>query len=175
MLPLGHLSAGYFLSQTPKIKGLNLPVKEVVFITVCGLILDFDFFFLPLFGYSGASHHSFPIHTVMGIAMIFIVLVLVTRIKLSKLAYALGLMALLSHLILDDLSYWLYRLGIGKPVPAQINWLYPANINEHPNLITTHEALRGYLIETPTHFILEIILVLFTIGYYVYQRRIKNE
>lgn len=169
MLPFGHLSASYLISQTPKIRGSKLPVKEVVFITACGLILDFDFFILPLFGYPGASHHNFPVHTPVGIVIMILLLAIITRFKLSKLAYTLGFIALLSHLVLDDLSYWLYRLGIGKPVSAQINWFYPANINQHPNLITTQEALKGYLIETPTLFILEILLVLFTVGYLIHQ------
>jgi hypothetical protein len=137
MLPFGHLSAGYLISQTPKIKKSNLLVKEVVCITACGLILDFDFFILPLFGYPGASHHHFPVHTPVGIVIMIVLLAILTQFKLSKLAYALGFIALLSHLVLDDLSYWLYRLGIGKFVTAQINWFYPVNIDQHPYLITT--------------------------------------
>lgn len=176
MFPLGHLSAGYLISQTPKVKGIHLPVKEVVTITACGLILDFDFFILPLFGYPGASHHNFPVHTPMGIVIMIVLLAILTQFKLSKLAYVLGFMALISHLVFDDLSYWLYRLGIGNPVPAQINWFYPANINHHPVFITTEQALYGYLIETPTLFILELLLFLFTVGYLIYQiKKGKNE
>ncbi|OIP97740.1 hypothetical protein AUK40_02610 [Candidatus Wirthbacteria bacterium CG2_30_54_11] len=124
MLTPGHIAASYLISQIPKKK---LPSREIWFIVICGSFLDLDFLLLMLSGYPGGLHHHFIIHTPLFALLLFILIIVFTRHRLSTAALALGLVALLGHLVLDDLNYWMGLAGLaaGVSATAQIRWEYP--------------------------------------------------
>ncbi|MFA4827139.1 MAG: metal-dependent hydrolase [Candidatus Shapirobacteria bacterium] len=125
MLPMAHVSAAYLISQIP-VKGKPLTWKEVLLVILAGVIFDFDIFLPEWLGYPFGSHHLLFTHTpAMGL-IYFAVFWLIFRKRVNPKIWLLVGLALLSHLVLDDLSYWLYlwEYENGSPSP-QIFWLYP--------------------------------------------------
>ena len=108
MLPLGHISAAFLIASTEK----KLRPIETVFIVFGGILLDFDYLITPLLGLPAGTHHFLPSHTPLGALIIWLVLVFVLRKKISQKTKILVGWAILSHLALDDLSYW---LGVSGP------------------------------------------------------------
>ena len=125
MLPFGHISVSYFISQIPRLNGSPLRRGEVLFILFCGIIFDFDFLILYLLKIPGVFHHYSPTHTPLAGLVYLSVLYLLFRKKFSRRVFALAGLAMLGHLVLDDLSYWLGLLGLEKNMRPQIFWLYP--------------------------------------------------
>lgn len=88
--------------------------------------------------------------------------------------------ALLSHLVLDDMSYWIYLLGIGSNPRPQIFWLFPldprisAEINkfwERYNQIpyTSKDFLTTYVSKIPFLFLEEIGLIVGAVVVKIYR------
>lgn len=125
MLPTGHLATAYLISQIPIDRKTVLKWYEIVFIMFCGIIFDFDFMIPSLFGYPVGTHHFLPTHTPFAGIIYFIILYLMFRNLFSKKIFILAGIAMLSHMVLDDLSYWFYLIGLEAPVRAQIFWWYP--------------------------------------------------
>src|SRR3989339_353159 len=168
MLPFGHTSAGYLISQIPK-KGLK--TKEVLLVMLSANILDFDLFLPELFGFPAGTHHYFPIHTLMGAVIIWLIIYIMLRRQVSTTALVLSGVAMLSHLMLDDLSYWLSLVGLEGKMRPQIFWWYPFDSRYAGELewivnkrisegLTTGDVLKIYLFTLPRLFYLEVILFL---------------
>jgi hypothetical protein len=169
MLPTGHLSAGYLISQIPFEKKTVLKWYEVVFIMFCAVVFDFDFFLPPLFGYPVGTHHFFPTHTPLAGMVYFGVFYMVFRKIFSKKTFILAGVGLLSHLVLDDLSYWLFLAGLEEPVRAQIFWWWPFDkrLKVETDLMLqlyknkpwdSNDVLIMHLFKIPRLFYLEIAL-----------------
>jgi hypothetical protein len=122
---MAHVSAAYLISQIP-VKGKPLCWKEVLLVILAGVIFDFDIFLPEWLGYPFGSHHLLFTHTpAMGL-IYFALFWLIFRKRVNPKIWLLVGLALLSHLVLDDFSYWMYLWGYqdGSPSP-QIFWLYP--------------------------------------------------
>lgn len=182
MLPLGHSSAGYLISQATK---KRLGTKEVLLVMLCANILDFDLFLPNLFGFPAGIHHYFPIHTPIAVLIIWMILWVWLRKKISKEALILSGVAMLSHLVLDDLSYWLSLIGLEERMRPQIFWLYPFDpryaeefrwiINKRISEgLTSTDVLKIYLFTLPRLFYLEIILTGTAIGVWI-RKRYKSQ
>lgn len=168
MLTFGHTAISYLISQVSQLKGKSLKWQEVLFIVFCGNIFDLDFFVPLLYGYPAGAHHYFPTHTPLAGLIYFLVLLLLFRKKLSGQVFLLGGLAMLSHLVLDDLSYWFYLANWEKEGSQQVFWLYPFDPNraaavksglEHfaSRHLTTIDVARAYFIKAPKLFMLEIV------------------
>jgi len=144
MLTSGHIAASYLISQSSATNRKLLTRKDILFIILCGNIFDFDFFLPPLFGFPGGVHHDFPIHTPLAGFIIFSVLFFTLRRKFSKRVLVLAGLAILSHLILDDLNYFIGLLGLdhGDAVLPQIQWEYPFNFGRKKTLLEVVEYFR---------------------------------
>lgn len=88
--------------------------------------------------------------------------------KFSRQVFLLGGLAILSHLVFDDFSYWLYLIGLEKVGSQQVFWFYPFDPNRATMVkngldyfatrhLTTLDIAKAYLIKTPKLFFLEII------------------
>jgi len=165
MLPIGHSSAGFLISQLKKPKP---NIKEIIFLIFCANIFDLDLIYLflnqkPLF-----IHHRLPSHTPFFGIFYFLILYLIFRKIFSKKIFILGIFASLSHLFLDNLTYILYP----NISTNNISWLYPIfdpqnNINtnllnQKGNQYTTEfsSVIPYYLNQKPALMFIEIILFL---------------
>jgi len=175
MLPFGHISAGYLLSQLAKPKTETEGHFGIGFIIFCAIIFDFDYFLPNLLGMPGGTHHYLGSHTPLAGIIYWLILYFVLKGKLSKLTLGLGAMAMVSHLILDDLSYWLTIFGWEHQFRPQIFWLFPFDHRRESELAkfflyyTSHpygnkQVLASYLISLPRLFYLEIILTIMAMG-----------
>lgn len=170
MLPPGHLATGYLISQIPNLRHEPLKKKEVGLVMLGSIVFDFDFFLPYLFGYPGGAHHYFPIHTLLGGVLIFTVIYLFARHKVSKTTLILTVISMLSHLMIDDSSHLFYLLGWEKYVGPQIFWLYPFDPRRQIELdkakvlflgqgFTNTDVLKTYMYSVPSLFRLEIATV----------------
>lgn len=146
MLTTGHTAASYLISQTPQLKGIGLSKSEILFILFCGNIFDPDFFLLQLLGHPFWLHHHYlPTHTPLAGLIYLAILYLLLRNKFRRRIFLLAGVAMLAHLILDDLSYWFPVLGLELDSG------------------TTVTLLRDYVTRAHKVFILEIVLTTFAI------------
>jgi len=182
MLPFGHASASYLISQTPRLKNQPLKREEVWLVVLTGMVLDLDFFVPYFFGLPGGLHHFFPTHTPLAVVLYLSLLFLIFQKRYSRRALVLAGVAAFAHLVLDDFSYWLTRLGLEKGVGPQISWLYPFDPRMGPVIEQAGKAysagmrsnvdiLKIYLFQAPTLFYLEITLCLAAILVLVKARR----
>lgn len=173
MLPIGHSSAGFLISQLKKPKP---NIKEIIFLIFCANIFDLDLIYLfvnqkPLF-----IHHRLPSHTPFFGIFYFLILYLIFKKIFSKKIFILAILASLSHLFLDNLTYILYP-NISS---NSISWFYPFfdpqnNINTKllnlkSNQYTTEfsTVINYYLNQKPALMYIEIVLLfLSAIIYYI--------
>lgn len=154
MLPTAHTSVGFLISQI-RIKGKSLSTLEIVFVVFCANVFDLDLFFVYLGGQK-IYHHLLVTHTPLFSVVLILVFYLIykvqdgvrrsrgiRRIRISPKVFLLGFIAMLSHFVLDDLSYWLYLLGIAIEGKPEIFWLFPFDSRRT-------EALRLYSSLRPT-------------------------
>ena len=158
MLQFGHTAVGYLISRFSKPK---LTWKETLLTVIAANIFDLDFLVLTILGIPGGRHHYYPGHTLLMGLVYWLLIYLIFRSKFPRRVFIFVALALLSHLILDDFSYWLSFIGLENNVPSQINWFFP--ITQKSALVeplTNLDILRKYLIETPKLFYLEIMAVI---------------
>ena len=168
MLPLGHSSAGIIISQLKKLKP-NL--SEIIFIVISANIFDLDLLFLYLFQKPLFIHHRIPTHTPVFGLIYLLIFFLLFRKKFSKQTFLLSSLAMLSHLILDSVSFLLYPAIVNH----RIAWLYPfydpqkiinnkllnlSSINYSTEISTVTDY---YLAKTPLVLCAEIILFVISI------------
>ena len=173
MLPFGHSSMGYLIAQIPIDKKRVLKWYEVVFVMVCANLFDIDFLLPNLIGYPSGTHHLLATHTPLAGLIYFGLIWILLRKVLSKKAIILGGIALLSHLILDDFSYWLYLIGWeGSNPRPQIFWGFPfdprrqveidrffAIFNQRP-YDNINFLVQNYFFKIPKLFYFEIVLTI---------------
>jgi hypothetical protein len=147
MLTPGHVAISYLISQFPIRSKGKLSSSDILFIIFCGNVLDLDFLLPPLFGYPGGIHHHFPTHTPLFGIILLITLFLLTKNKFSSRVFFLAGLAIIGHLILDDLGYWIVLVGVDKHTPTspQILWEWPFNFsNRKMSLLTALENFRQH-------------------------------
>ena len=173
MLPLGHLSAAYLLTQTSK----KLSLKEVLLILLAGIVLDFDIFLgIAL----NKSHHDLITHTPFGAIIVWLILIFIFSKSLSGLGKVLVLASLFLHLILDEAGYWLYSLGLQSIInQPQISWFYPLK-PLFDKLISSSFYSIGlfvwiYLNNARANVLLEIILFLTALIIFILNRCPKRK
>ncbi len=175
MTNLGHTSAAYLISKI-KVTKDQPPFKksEVIFILVCGNIFDIDYLLLPLVGVPGWLHHYSPSHTPFFGVVYLLLFYFLFRTKFSKQTFILGTIAMLSHLVLDDASYWLSFMHLTTDIHPQIFWLFPLDIRFLPEMKLAFTELYSrawslgvivefYLIKTPVYVFMELIIVIFAV------------
>jgi membrane-bound metal-dependent hydrolase YbcI (DUF457 family) len=167
MLPSGHTSISYLIAQIPSKQKTVLTWKEVLLVLIAGNIYDFDYYVPVLFGFPIGTHHFFFTHTPLMGVIYFLLFYLIFRKKISKKTFVCIALALLSHMVLDDLSYWMGLLGLEARSWPQIYWLYPFDsrlefwknrFKESFSLkpYSTSEVYRSYFERLPKLFYLEL-------------------
>lgn len=168
MLPFGHAAAGYLIAKTSSQK---LTPKAIVLIILAANIFDLDFLVLTIFGIPGGQHHYYPGHTFLMGLVYWLLIYLIFRNKFSRQVFILVVLSLLSHLVIDDFSYWLSLAGLEKGVPSQINWLFPIiQKSLLAESLSNLDILRKYLIETPKLFYLELLTIVTAIVVFVHDK-----
>lgn len=166
------MSAGYLIAQKSKKELSKLELGVILF---SAIVLDFDLFLPDLFGFPAGMHHYFPVHTPMAGIIIWLVMMIFLKDKISKTVKWLSLITIFSHLALDDLSYWISIMGIGDKIRPQIFWAYPFDPRYAGEFewmvskrieegLTTAKVLKIYLFTVPRLFYLEVILFITAIA-----------
>lgn len=167
MLTLGHLSASYFISQIPTFYGAPLTSTEQILIVGAGYILDLDLLIAKFFVKREAYHHLLPTHTPLFVTIVSAFSFLLLRDIFSPVVLFLALIAMMTHLILDDIGYWFCKLGLQKisDVP-QIFWFYPFDSRrqhyvkswQYETNISNRGMIKSYLTKAPANVISEVLL-----------------
>lgn len=166
MLTPGHLASSYLISQSARLKGHAPTTRDVLFIVAAGYVLDLDLLITPLFGVKPSYHHFLPTHTPLFVALASLLGIFLLRKKIKPLILCLAIVAMFSHLILDDIGYWLQLIGLqGESKIPQIFWLYPFDprreiaIQQVEQTRSGYETISLYLNQAKANMILEIMLV----------------
>ena len=181
MLPLGHSSAGFLISQLKKPKP-NL--KEIIFLIISANIFDLDLLFLYLFQRPLFIHHRLPTHTPVFGLVYLLIFFIIFRKKFSKNIFKLSALAMLSHLILDNISYSIYPSIVHHPIAWGYPFFDPGNtINNNlinlssQNYKTEISTVTDYYF-TKTPIVLYTEIILFFLSLYIayknYSKRTKN-
>ncbi len=175
MLTLGHLSASYLISQIPTIYGVPLTSAEQILVVGAGYVLDLDLLIAKFFVKREAYHHLLPTHTPLFIIILSIFSSILLKNVFSSAALLLSFVAMMFHLVLDDIGYWFCRLGLQKISKApQIFWLYPYDKRrqhyvkswQHDTDISNRGMIKSYLTNAPANVISELLL--FTLAILVF-------
>ena len=173
MLPLGHLSATYILTQINK----KLSLKEILLILFAGIILDFDIFLgIAL----NKSHHDLITHTPFGAIIVWLILIFIFSKSLSRPRKILILASLFLHLALDEAGYWLYSLGLQNIInQPQITWLYPLKSLFERSISSSYYSIGAfiwiYLNNAKANVLLEIILFLIALIIFILNKCRKRK
>lgn len=167
MLTLGHLSASYLISQVPTFYGAPLTSAEQILVVGAGYVLDLDLLIAKFFVKREAYHHLLPTHTPLFVVIVAAIAFLLLKGVFSSVALFLSLVAMIVHLILDDIGYWFCKLGLQKisDIP-QIFWLYPFDKRrqhyvknwQYVTNISNHGMIKSYLTRAPANIISELLL-----------------
>ena len=129
MSPIAHIGFTYILVRAVDlIFHLNISTTETIFIVGVANLIDIDYLVGRLMGKSGESHHSFYTHTPIGITTVWMIISIALNmlpIEINPALYPLLLISMLFHLVLDEMQYIFYKMGLQKFQYPQINWLYP--------------------------------------------------
>lgn len=160
MLTGGHIAISYLLTEAPKLFGLTLTNKDIVTIIIAGNIIDLDFILGLFNGKTGESHHKNLTHTPFGILLLY-----VGYFLLFKPSFLLSILIIISmsiHLILDEIGFWAYSLGLIKTkINSQINWLYPFRPFLKKKIMTNNkDVLKFYLFKAWPIALLELIFII---------------
>lgn len=161
MLTTGHVAASYVIAKTAQITGFPITNNETLLIIAAGNILDLDLILGSVVGMKGEKHHNLPTHTPLGVILIWSVWLVTFGQYFSNATNLLLLLALFTHLILDDLGYWFCKLGwqeISKS--PQINWLFPFRKFDTKDETGNILALERYFKKAKAQFIAEFLLVI---------------
>lgn len=163
MLTSGHIATSYLIAEGAKHFGVNLTNEQVLQIIIVGNILDIDFLIGLLNGRKGELHHQNVTHTPLGALIVLGLLVLI--FKTNPVISLIFLLALFTHLFLDDLGHILAILGIYKENPrSQINWLWPiTKFSDKDRITSNKETLEYYLVKAWPIASLEILLTIYAI------------
>lgn len=170
MLPFGHSSAGYLISQIPRKNQKPFNRWEIGLVIIAANIFDIDYLLPVLVGLPMGTHHYLPTHTPLIGIIYWLILFLILRgwVRFPVLV-AMGV-AMASHFVLDDLGYWLGVLGLSSKIRPQIFWLYPfdsrlsAEVSQAVNFYKSrpwsqNNVFVSYLTERPMLFYCELLLV----------------
>ena len=182
MLPFGHTAVAYLIAQIPRWRGRALNRAETLLVLFCGSIFDLDLLALALLGIPGALHHYYPGHTpLLGLVWLGFLYIVLRRSFPRRVFFWAGL-AMLGHLICDDLSYWFSLCGLEHPVTQpQIFWLFSFDPRHLPELRYAWEVylqqkptwqtfLNWYLVSRPLLFYLETSVVLIALVIFLRNR-----
>lgn len=160
MLTGGHIAASYLISQAAKSFEVSLTNNEILAIIIAGNIPDVDFLIGFVTGKTGEAHHQNITHTPVGIFLIWLTIIFV--FKTSFILSLLLLIALLIHLVLDDIGFWAYQLKLmTTPVYPQINWFYPlTKFHKNKLMRSNKRVLKYYFFNTRPVFLTEVSLIL---------------
>ena len=175
MLTLGHLSTSYLISQIPRIYGVPLTSAEQILIVGAGYVLDLDLLIAKFFVKREAYHHLLPTHTPLFVIIFSALVSILLKNVFSSTVLFLSFIAMMVHLVLDDMGYWFCKLGLQKvsKVP-QIFWFYPFDNRrhhyiknwQHESNLSNYGMIKSYLTEAPASVISELLL--FTLAILVF-------
>jgi hypothetical protein len=163
MLTLGHIATSYLITEGAMFSGVPLSNSQVLGTILIGNLPDIDFLTGFITGKKGERHHQNITHTPLGNIILWILITLI--FKTSYYFSFILWVTLFSHLILDDIGHWFYKLKLHKyPVGQQINWLYPiTKFSNHTMPETYTESLKIYLTKAWPTALLEILIIVVTI------------
>lgn len=163
MLTGGHIAASYLISQAAKSFGVQLTNNEILAIIIAGNIPDIDFLIGFVTGKTGEAHHQNITHTPVGIFLIWLTIIFV--FKTSFILSLLLLIALLIHLMFDDIGFWIHQMKFMKtPVYPQINWFYPlTKFHKNKLMRSNKRVLKYYVFNTRPVFLTEVLLIIFSL------------
>ena len=170
MLPIGHSSTGFLLSQ---LNSSQPKLKQILLFIFTANIFDLDTIFLLFLNKPIFIHHRLPTHTPLFGIFYFFLLYFVFLKKQNKEFNLLIILTILSHLILDSISYIIYPYIVNH----QIAWFYPlfdpnriidtSLVNTSPTYdIELKTFSTYYFFKTPLVLLLELVLFVFSIFFY---------
>lgn len=181
MLTLGHISSSYLLAQAPSFFGVPLTVSEQILVVASGYLLDLDLLFAKKFVKNEAYHHLLPTHTPFFVFTISTIGFILLKNFFSIISLFFAFIAMVLHLVFDDIGYWFYKLGWQKisPVP-QIFWTFPCDkrrkyfVNKWQDETNQGnlETIHLYLTQATANVVFEIILTLLAVMVFIKQRGI---
>lgn len=158
MLVPGHLASSYLLAESTRFFGHDPTRLDIFTVILFGNILDLDFFVGYVMGKKGESHHRFFSHT--PIYAIFLWLLYVLLFNPVTILKILTLISISLHLVLDDLGYWLCKLGLQEESKRrQINWLWPfVSFSKLDALVKDMKASLDLYYKAKINVFLEVLL-----------------
>lgn len=170
-----HFPASYLLTQLPIVFGHHLSIPEQIAVIISGTAIDLDLFIAKKFVKNSAYHHLLPSHTPLFNIILWLFFILIFNHLLSFLTLCLILVAMLFHLVLDDLGYWLSLFKLQKNIIPQIFWLYPfdkrrsyfLNKWQYKTNYILREIPKFYIKTAPINVFLEILLWVVAIGVFI--------
>ncbi|MBU4350740.1 hypothetical protein KKF47_03495 [Patescibacteria group bacterium] len=160
MLPPGHIAASYILIKSVETLGFKISLPEIMLILVASVVLDFD---LIVAHRLKKSHHDLFTHTPWGVFLIWLGFILLFGANLSLATKILVLVVFFIHLFLDELGFWLCKLGFQEvSKESQINWLYPIKKfkDRQESFPLNAKFLLHYYQKAKANVFLEIVLSL---------------
>ena len=163
MFFVGHIAGSYLLAKSSQLLGYGISSREILSIVVAGNVLDLDLFFGFLLGKKGDQHHDFITHTPFMAVTLWTAFELFYGSNFSLTTNILILVSLLLHLVLDDIGYWFWKLGLREVSSySQINWAYPFTKfqSAKKRIANNNETLNNYFRKAKANIVLEIVLAL---------------
>jgi Predicted membrane-bound metal-dependent hydrolase (DUF457). len=167
MITGGHIAVSYLMAEGAKYLGVPLNNDQILGVILMGNLPDIDFLFGLAHGEGGESHHRKATHTIFGIILMWLTVVIIFR---PEIYFSLVLLTtLFVHLLLDDLGQMFAKLKIYYHTSdPQINWLYPFTpYSKHKIIMGNREALKHYVIKGWPIAVLELILIILAVLVYL--------
>jgi len=149
-----------------------LTSADQILVVGAGYVLDLDLLIAKFFVKREAYHHLLPTHTPLFVIIFSMFAFILLKNVFSPTVQLLSFIAMMVHLVLDDIGYWFCKLGLQKvsEVP-QIFWLYPFdNRRQHyvknwqfENNVSNHGIIKSYLTKAPANIISELLLFTFAL------------
>ncbi len=181
MTTIAHVAFSYILSQIPAAFGRPLSSAETIAVIAAGNVADIDSLLFPIIyplKKKLPDHHAFVTHTTIGAILMWFLFIFFITPTLPNFADFMILLSLIFHLILDDSSFWFYKLGWQKASSfPQINWLYPSKkrfrVNGEKNPGDIKSILSLYS-KARVNLILELLFIITAIALFLAMKQWNN-
>lgn len=160
---IGHLPAGYILSNIARERALNICAWKFVLLTglIGSVIPDIDLIYFYLIDGRQTHHHSYITHTPFFWLIIYLTSTTLSILfKNKKALYLTGIFtaSVLTHLLLDSIT-------------GKIYWGYPFS-NEHLTLVDVEAKHSWWVMNFVLHWTFIFELLLFTASIIIF--KLKN-
>lgn len=162
MLPTGHIAASVIIAKVPELFGYHVSGEDLMTIILFGVLPDFDIAFPFLKRDRRTSHRSYVSHTPFGVLTLWFLIFILFKDKVTSILLFQLLAAILGHIVLDSLAYWLTLLKVQNVVDKpQINWLYPFRKYKITNSTDSYtEGVERYIKKAKVSLYIEVGMII---------------